>query len=238
MLRSCIWRVNLEKTKYSRISWLPNFCTTLTYFLGFLAITSAASNQIDKSCYYIFFAAVTDFLDGRVARMTGSESDFGAAYDSLADLIAFGVAPGIICYYAGLITLAKIGWCVAFLYATSTALRLARFNTQEQAPGAFSGMPCPASALFVVSSVLLMNKLHMHNLYLSLNLVLGAILQVSSIPFKHTKQVSVPAKFRLLSILGFVLLLCLIFIYPAWVIYSLMSFYIIYSVINFFLPKT
>lgn len=227
----------MEKTNYSCVSWLPNFCTTLSYFLGFLAITSAANHQIDKSCIYIFFAAVTDFLDGKVARMTGSESDFGAAYDSLADVIAFGVAPAIICYYAGLFSWAKIGWCVAFLYANATALRLARYNTQEHTPGFFTGMPCPAAALFIVSYVLIMHALQISNLILCIHLMLAAVLQVSTIPFKHIKQLNVPAKIRLFSILTFVLILCLIFVYPALIIYSLMAIYIIYSLVCFFLIK-
>lgn len=227
----------MEKTKYSLISWLPNFCTTLTYFFGFLAITAAANSNIEKSCFCVFFAAITDFLDGRVARMTGSESEFGAAYDSLADLIAFGLAPAIISYHFSLINLAKIGWSIAFIYATATALRLARFNTSEQTPGAFSGMPCPAAALFVASFVLIAQQLGVSQIFLIVHLLLAAILQVTSIPFKHTKQVKVPAKFRLLMILGLVLLMCLVFIYPAWVIHSLMGLYVLFSLLNFFILK-
>lgn len=223
----------MEKNKYSLVSWLPNFCTTLTCFFGFLAITKAANHSIEQSCYCVFFAAITDFLDGRVARLTGSESDFGAAYDSLADLIAFGLAPALICYHGGLIAWGKAGWSITFLYAIATALRLARFNTSEQNPGAFSGMPCPAAALFIASYVLIIMHTHYANILLFLHLLVAAILQVTSIPFKHTKQIKVSAKFRLLAIFGLVLLMCLVFIYPAWILYALMSTYILYSLIRF-----
>lgn len=228
---------NLELVleKKSIVHWLPNFCTTLTCFFGFLALTSAASGAIDKSCYYVFFAAVTDFLDGRVARMTGNESDFGAAYDSLADIIAFGIAPAIIAYYSGLLELGKIGWSCAFLYATATALRLARFNTSEADPGYFIGMPCPAAALLVTGYILFLSKLPL--LILILHTVSAAILQVSNVPFKHTKKIKVPSKHRLIFLLGLVTMVCAIFVYPAGFIYGLMLAYVLFSIYSFCLSK-
>lgn len=223
--------------KKSIVHWLPNFCTTLTCFFGFLALTSAAAGHVEKSCYCVFLAAITDFLDGRVARMTGSESEFGAAFDSLADVIAFGLAPAIISYYFGLIDFGKVGWSCAFLYATSTALRLARFNTTEPDPAAFVGMPCPAAALFLVSYILIASKYPMVTYFLIIHLLVAAILQVSNVPFKHTKKIKVPSNFRLLLILGLVMLMCLVFVFPAWSIYGLMLGYVIYSCYSFFLAK-
>ena len=225
----------MDKSKKCIIPWLPNVCTTLSFLFGFLAITSAAAGNIEKSCYCIFFAAITDFLDGRVARITGSESEFGAAYDSLADLIAFGVAPALISYYGHLINLGKLGWFLAFIYATATCLRLARFNTSEPTLGAFIGMPCPAAALLIASLILLTKNLSVY--YLVIHILLAAVLQVSPVPFKHTKNLKVSANHRLLAILGLVFILSAAFLYPAVIIYTLMSFYIIYSLVRFFLVK-
>jgi CDP-diacylglycerol--serine O-phosphatidyltransferase len=103
----------------------------------------------------VFVSIVTDGLDGRVARLTGTETDFGAEYDSLTDMVAFGVAPALLVYYWALQHMGKIGWLLAFFYAAAAALRLARFNTQPQVYGKkyFQGLPSPSAAALVTSTV-------------------------------------------------------------------------------------
>lgn len=225
----------MEKNKHAFVPWLPNICTTLTLFFGFLSMTSSASGAIIKSCYCIFFATITDFLDGRVARLTSSESDFGAEYDSLADLVAFGLSPALICYNFALFKFGRIGWSIAFIYTTATALRLARFNSSKENYDFFIGMPCPAAALFIASFVLI-NSVHNFNpLYLMLHLIYASFLQVSNIPFQHTKNLSISGKYKALILLAIISMLCLVFTYPSYLIYLLMLLYTIYSIVIFVL---
>lgn len=134
---------------------LPNLFTTLGLFAGFYAIVAAGRGQFEPACIAVFASIVTDGLDGRVARLTGTETDFGAEYDSLSDMVAFGVAPALLVYEWGLQHLGKIGWMLAFFYAAAAALRLARFNTQPAVYGKryFQGLPSPSAAALVASAV-------------------------------------------------------------------------------------
>ena len=134
---------------------LPNLFTTLGLFAGFYSIVAAGRGQFGPACIAVFVSIITDGLDGRVARLTGTETDFGAEYDSLTDMVAFGVAPALLVYDWSLQHLGKIGWLLAFFYAAAAALRLARFNTQPQVYGKkyFQGLPSPSAAALVTSAV-------------------------------------------------------------------------------------
>ncbi|HZX80981.1 MAG TPA: CDP-diacylglycerol--serine O-phosphatidyltransferase [Lysobacter sp.] len=141
---------------------LPNLFTTGGMFAGFYAIIAAAQGQFPDACVAVFVAAILDGLDGRVARLTNTQSEFGVQYDSLADLISFGLAPSMVMYHWALASLrldgatpGKIGWIVAFLYAACAALRLARFNAQvgQVDKRWFIGLASPAAAGLVVSFV-------------------------------------------------------------------------------------
>ena len=134
---------------------LPNLFTTLGLFAGFYAIVAAGRGQFGPACVAVFASIITDGLDGRVARLTGTETDFGAEYDSLSDMVAFGIAPALLVYDWALQGLGKLGWLLAFVYAAAAALRLARFNTQPQVFGKkyFQGLPSPAAAALVTSTV-------------------------------------------------------------------------------------
>ncbi len=141
---------------------LPNLLTTGGLFAGFYAILAAASGNFENACIAVFVAALFDGVDGRVARMTGTASDFGVQYDSLADLVSFGMAPSLVMYHWALVgfradgpVLAKVGWAAAFLYAACAALRLARFNSQVGSVDKrwFIGLASPAAAALVVSFV-------------------------------------------------------------------------------------
>jgi CDP-diacylglycerol--serine O-phosphatidyltransferase len=140
----------------SRFFLLPSLITTFSLFSGFYAIVSAINGLYFNSAVAIIIAAIFDGLDGRVARLTGTTSRFGMEYDSLSDLVAFGVAPGLLAYQWALHPYGRYGWLAAFLYVATTALRLARFNSMDanKASKNFTGLPCPAAAGMVATSVL------------------------------------------------------------------------------------
>jgi CDP-diacylglycerol--serine O-phosphatidyltransferase len=141
---------------------LPNLFTTGGLFAGFFAIIAASQGRFEAACVAIFIASVLDGIDGRVARLTNTQSEFGVQYDSLADLISFGMAPALVMYYWALsamkldgLTFGKIGWLAAFLYAACAALRLARFNSQVAQVDKrwFIGLASPAAAGLMASFV-------------------------------------------------------------------------------------
>src|SRR5690606_18621550 len=111
---------------------------------GFYSIVSAMKGHFDMAAMAIFVAMVADGLDGRVARLTNTQSAFGAQYDSLSDMTGFGIAPALVVFSWSLVNLGKLGWLIAFLYAAATALRLARFNIQASDKYYFQGLPCPS----------------------------------------------------------------------------------------------
>lgn len=134
---------------------LPNLFTTSALFAGFFSIVQAMSGQFELAAVAIFIAMVMDGLDGRVARLTRTESAFGAEYDSLSDMVSFGVAPSLVLYVWALKPMGKLGWIAAFVYCAGAALRLARFNTKldESDKRYFQGLPSPAAAALLAGLV-------------------------------------------------------------------------------------
>ena len=177
---------------------LPNLFTTCGLFAGFYAIIAAANSQFTAAAIAVFVAAIMDGLDGRVARLTGTSSEFGVQYDSLADLVSFGMAPALVMYHWSLSSLkfdgdvmGRVGWLAAFLYAACAALRLARFNTQVGVVDKrwFVGLASPAAAGLMMSFVwsfadggLGWNGEELRYVALALTLVAG-LLMVSRIRF-------------------------------------------------------
>ncbi|OGA22475.1 MAG: CDP-diacylglycerol--serine O-phosphatidyltransferase [Betaproteobacteria bacterium RIFCSPLOWO2_02_FULL_67_26] len=159
------------RSRFARrgIYWLPNLFTTIALFAGFYAIVQAMNGRFEQAAMAIFVALVFDGLDGRVARLTHTQSAFGAEYDSLSDMVSFGVAPALVVYvwalkdFAGIGTVkwlgpwlsTKLGWIAAFIYCACAALRLARFNTTLDVADKrfFQGMPSPAAACLVAGLV-------------------------------------------------------------------------------------
>ncbi len=150
------------KKRRRGIYLLPNLITTAALFAGFYGIVAATQGKFEQAAVAIFIAMVLDGLDGRVARMTNTQSEFGAEYDSLADMSSFGLAPALVMYEWSLSSLVnvswhwgKLGWLAAFLYVASGALRLARFNTRASNTDKryFQGLPSPAAAAVVVGFV-------------------------------------------------------------------------------------
>lgn len=136
---------------------LPNLFTTGSLFAGFYGVVSSMNGRYDVAAWFILVSSIFDALDGKVARLTGTTSRFGVEYDSLADLVSFGVAPGILMYSWALRPFGKLGWLAAFLYVVCGALRLARFNVQVTTVESkrFVGLPIPAAASMVAACVLL-----------------------------------------------------------------------------------
>ena len=140
---------------------LPNLFTTGALFAGFYAIIAAMRGDFESSAIAIFFAMVLDGLDGRIARLTNTSSKFGAEYDSLSDMVSFGVAPALVMFSWALGGLGKFGWSAAFIYVACAALRLARFNTQIDTADKnyFTGLASPAAAAIIASAVWVCNDL-------------------------------------------------------------------------------
>lgn len=188
---------------------LPNLFTTGCLFAGFYAIVAAIDGNFERAGGAIFVAMLFDGLDGRVARMTGTESDFGKQYDSLADMVSFGLAPALVSYQWGVARIAeygnlwgRIGWLAAFFYAVCAALRLARFNTRSGSDKRyFEGLPSPSAAAVVSAFIWLSTEWAepgLPGLVLTFAVVAAAgALMVSQFPFNSFKQLDLagPVKF-------------------------------------------
>jgi CDP-diacylglycerol---serine O-phosphatidyltransferase len=146
----------MRRRKGKGIYILPNLLTSISLFSGFYSMIATIDKKFTYAAGAIFISAVFDMLDGRVARMTNSSSRFGVEYDSLSDVIAFGVAPGLLAYMWALKAYPKFGWLAAFLFVACGALRLARFNIQSDSvqKKQFLGLPIPAAAVVIAGSVL------------------------------------------------------------------------------------
>lgn len=189
---------------------LPNLVTTGNIFCGFFAIVQAFRGDFTKAAYAIVVAAVFDLLDGRLARLTRSTSKFGAEYDSLCDLVSFGVAPGILLFTWALEPFGRLGWIACFLYATCGALRLARFNVQVNVveKAYFQGLPIPMAAGIVASSVLAFQDLQLEavgNVGLLAMTFLLAFVMVSNFRYRSFKDLDLkerlPFKYLVFGVL-------------------------------------
>ena len=187
----------LKERRQLGLAFLPNILTSFSLFSGFYGIISAIKGDFVVAAWAIIVAACFDGLDGRVARLTKTTSKFGVEYDSLADMVAFGVAPGILAYLWGLNAYGRLGWLAAFLYVATTALRLARFNAiaHSGAPSKryFLGLPCPSAAGIVSTAVLFSSYIGIvgpvrHAAFLVLVYVLS-FLMVSNVRYYSFKDV-------------------------------------------------
>jgi len=197
---------------------LPNIFTTAALFAGFYAIVMAMNQRFDNAAVAIFVAMILDTLDGRVARLTRTQSAFGAEYDSLSDMVCFGAAPALCIYEWALKDLGRFGWIAAFVYCAGAALRLARFNTNIDIIDKrfFQGLPSPAAAALVAGFLWLAsdNKIPVGDYGLKwvaafITLYAG-LTMVVNVPFYSFKTInlrrSVPFTVIFLIVLGFVLI--------------------------------
>ena len=217
-----------DKTKAGRkgIYFLPSLFTTAGLFFGFYAIIQATHGNFEKAAIGLLIAMIMDGLDGRVARWTNTASDFGKEYDSLVDLVAFGIAPALVMYFWSLQSLGKTGWLTAFLYAAATALRLARFNTLTIKDSRyFYGIPCPAAAAFVVFWVW---NFHVSDwqgnfiAYLSaVATLILAVLMVGNLRFRSFKDFDLINRIPFAILIGVVAVFALVFFDPPRVLFLL-----------------
>lgn len=183
-----------QTLKTKGIYLLPNLLTTSALFAAFYSIVAAMKGLFDVAAIAIFVAMLADGLDGRVARLTNTQTAFGAQYDSLSDMASFGIAPALIIYSWSLIYLGKMGWLIAFIYAAAVALRLARFNTQpiDYDKRYFQGLPCPPAAAVVASMVWLGGSYAITGMYIALPaaaiILLIAAFMVSRIRYASFKE--------------------------------------------------
>ncbi len=200
---------------------LPNLFTTGVLFSGFFAVVSAINGDFITAAIAVFVAMVLDGLDGRVARLTNTQSEFGAQYDSLSDLVAFGLAPALIAYLWQLHELGNLGWVAAFFYTTAAALRLARFNSRLAVTDKrfFQGLPSPASAAFVVGTVWVIEDLavlgDMPTVLMGLTLLVtvsAGVLMVSNLAYFSFKDMDFRHRvpfFAMLAVVGALMLAAL-----------------------------
>ncbi len=206
---------------------LPNLFTTAALFAGFYAIVSAMNGRYEPSAIAIFVALILDGMDGRIARLTHTQSDFGAEYDSLADMISFGLAPALVVYEWSLSTLGKVGWLAAFLYTAAAALRLARFNTQVGIADKryFQGLASPSAAAIVAGLVWLGDDLDMRGpelSYAALGVtVLVGILMVSNLRYHSFKALDLKERMPFFKAIVIVLMFVLIAMHPPQILFAL-----------------
>ena len=210
---------------------LPNLFTLAALFGGFYAIVMAMNNHFEASAIAIFCSIILDSLDGRVARMTNTQTEFGAQMDSLADMVSFGAAPALITYEWALKDLGRWGWFAAFVYCACAALRLARFNVNTTAVDKrfFQGLPSPAAAALVMGFIWLMTDLEFvpsDNRWLMFVVCLYAgLTMVSNVPFYSFKDFQMRKSVPFAVIVFIALVIALINIHPPTVLFSLFLFY-------------
>ncbi len=205
---------------------LPNILTTGALFGGFYAVLSGFTGNFEFAAMAIFAAMIFDGLDGRVARMTNTQSDFGVQYDSLSDMVSFGVAPAVVAYGWGVSDLGKLGLAAAFVYASCAALRLARFNVQAELADkkTFTGLPSPVAAALVAGFIW-----STYDLEPSLGLsIVGAILtaaagllMVSNFKYPSFKEVDLRGKVPFIVILSIVMGFVVITIDPPRILFAM-----------------
>lgn len=223
----------LEKNRVRRrgIYLLPNLFTTAALFMGFFAIVQAMNLNFDQAAAAIYVAMVLDGLDGRVARLTKTQSAFGAEYDSLADVISFGAAPALVIYEWSLRGMGKLGWIAAFVYVAGAALRLARFNTLLEVADKrwFQGMPSPAAAALVAGFVFVMDDYGVDPeairwIAFALTLFAG-LTMVSNFKFYSFKTINLRRSYPFLAIFLIVLFFALLSYQPATVLFGMFVVY-------------
>jgi len=212
---------------------LPNLMTTLALFAGFYAVIAGMNGQYELGAIAVFVAMVFDGLDGRIARMTNSSSAFGAEYDSLADMVSFGLAPALLVYQWALQDFGKLGWLIAFIYSVGAALRLARFNTQVgiAAKRYFQGLPSPAAAALLAGFIWMIetNQIEtgIESVVVLILTLLSGLMMVSNIRFSSFKELNLKGKVPFVTLFVIVLLFVVITIKPAMILFGLFLGYFV-----------
>lgn len=214
---------------------LPSVLTTGGLFAGFYALIAAVQGRFELAAWALIVAAIFDILDGRMARLLHAESDFGAQYDSMCDMLSFGIAPAVLMYMWALTPLHKAGWMAAFLLAAGAALRLARFNLQlgTQSKRFFNGLPTPASAMLIATAVLF----HENALFSPIPWLWFAIsvslawLMVSNVPFFAGKDVDLKQRKPAITLLIILVVIAFVMANPHTFLFVLALAYCIHGIL-------
>jgi CDP-diacylglycerol--serine O-phosphatidyltransferase len=207
---------------------LPNLFTTGALFAGFYSIVASINHHFESAAIAIFVAMVLDGMDGRIARLTNTQSDFGVQYDSLSDMVSFGLAPALVMYQWALFGMGKPGWLAAFIYTACAALRLSRFNTQanSQDKRYFQGLPSPPAAAVLAGMIWcgevyeLIGETTSLIFCLPVTIIVG-ILMVSNIRYHSFKEFDLKGRVPFMTVLIVVLVFVLIAIKPPLVLFLL-----------------
>ena len=232
--------------KIRGIYLLPNLLTTLALFGGFYAIIAAQNERYHAAAIAVFVAMILDGLDGRIARLTNTQSEFGAEYDSFSDLISFGLAPSLVMYQWSLVYLnsigpgwAKLGWLAAFIYTATTAMRLAMFNVklndEESDPRYFSGLPSPSAAALMIGLVWMcfdfgIDGEEVRWLAFLITITAG-LLMVSNVRYPTFKEIDFRQRVPLLWIIALILIIALVAFSPPVVLFTIFLFYTLSGIV-------
>lgn len=222
---------SVGNTPNKGIYLLPNLLTTAGLFSGFYAVVSSMNGHYVAAAIAIFVAMIFDGLDGGVARLTNTQSAFGAEYDSMADMVSFGIAPGLVAYNWALNDMGKFGWLAAFVYVACAALRLARFNTQVGIADNryFQGLASPAAAGVIASIVWVGAEFklngHDYGVIFALLTAITGLLMVSNFKYKSLKGVDWKGKVNFLVVLVIVLVFAIVAASPAEVLLIIFTLY-------------
>jgi CDP-diacylglycerol--serine O-phosphatidyltransferase len=226
----------LPKNRLTRgrgIYLLPNLFTTGALFSGFYAITSAMGGRYETAVVAIFVAMILDGLDGRVARLTNTQSDFGAQYDSLSDMVSFGAAPALVMYLWAFSSLGKVGLFAAFVHTAGGALRLARFNTQLTTADKnyFQGLPSPAAAAILAGFIWICLEYN-YDIelfkYFALGLTISTgLLMVSNFRYSSFKKIDLKGKVPFIVTIAVMLAIAFVMAQPQTMLFLLFLGYAI-----------
>lgn len=238
------WRKWKEGDIHRGTYIVPNLFTTANLFSGFFGIVSSINGEYLMAGIAILVSCIFDVLDGKVARLTGGTSRFGIEYDSLADLVSFGVGPGLLMYLWALRPFGRLGWLAAFVFVACGALRLARFNVQTDTADKryFVGLPIPGGASMVSTTVLFLHDWRFiaasaSNLPLLLATYLLGFLMVSTVPYKSFKDFEIVKAKPLPVLFGVILFVTVVAIDPGRVLFILLSVYVISGPIIYLVRK-
>lgn len=229
--RPALANPNLLSLRRRGIYLLPNLLTTAALFSGFYAIVQAMNQNFEYAAMAIFLAMLFDGLDGRVARLTRTQSAFGAEYDSLSDMVSFGAAPALIVYEWAFRDMGKWGWIAAFVYCAGTALRLARFNTNMEVVDKryFQGLPSPAAAALVAGFIWIVQDIGLTGeevrwVAFALTLFAGMTM-VSTLHYWSGKDINLRRSIPFMAVPAIVLAYALVWSYPPGVLFALFLCY-------------
>jgi len=238
--------MNNNQNKIQLIYIFPNLFTAASIFVGIISVLTSAKGDFEKAAIYILLSLIFDGLDGRVARLTNTASKFGAEFDSLADIVAFGVAPAMLFYYSIGIHYGKVGSLLTAMFVVFGAIRLARFNVMIGAhePSVFIGVPIPTAAVVLTMWILVHEKYVFfkdYNVAILVGIAMLALLMVSNFRYPSFKKINL-RKPNLIKVLVYlVMVFSLVYIYPIESITIIVTAYLFYgmgrAIYNFTIAK-